>query len=157
LGRSQARTAGDRLRLVQPKQIVSSPLKRAFETALPLSVATGLRVQTVHEVAEIPTPANMALAHRSDWLRAIMAKEWNGLDRSLREWRDQAVHALTKLDADTAVFSHFIAINVALGAAIGDARVICFRPAHASITILETNGRSLSLVELGQEGETVVR
>lgn len=157
LGREQAQTAGDRLRLVQPKHIISSPLKRAYETALPLSVALGVKPQIMNEVAEIPTPANMSLEHRGDWLRAIMTKEWGSLDSSLRAWREHVVRALTKIDTDTAVFSHFIAINAALGAAIGDDRVICFRPAHASITILEANARSLSLVELGNEGETVVR
>lgn len=157
LGREQAQIAGDRLRLIQPKNIVSSPLKRAYETALPLSVAIGVRPTIMNEVAEIPTPANMSLEHRGEWLRAIMMKEWGELDRALREWRDQVVHALTRLDTDTAVFSHFVAINVALGAAIGDDRVVCFRPAHASVTILETNGRALSLVELGAEGATVVR
>jgi broad specificity phosphatase PhoE len=64
---------------------------------------------------------------------------------------------LTGLSEDTAVFSHFVAINAALGAAIGDDRVVCFRPAHASITVLETKGRAISLVELGETAETTVR
>ena len=63
---------------------------------------------------------------------------------------------LTRLQIDTAIYSHFVAINVALGASVGDDRVTCFMPAHASVTVLETNGRAVSLVELGQTAETKV-
>ena len=136
LGRSQAQVAPDRLRLLQPKQLVPNPLRRA---------------------AEIPTPANMNLEHRGDWLRAIMSRTWNEAAPDLRQWRDGVVDYLTRLQADSAVYSHFVAINVALGASIGDDRVTCFRPAHASVTVLETSGRGLSLVELGAVAETTVR
>lgn len=157
LGRAQAQVAADRLRLVQPKQIVTSPLRRAVETAMPLSFALGLQPIVAHQVAEIPTPANMSLEHRSEWLRAIMARGWSQTDPVLRAWRDTVVDSLTRLQVDTAVYSHFVAINSALGASIGDDRVMCFNPAHASVTVLETNGRVMSLVELGTTAETTVR
>ena len=157
LGKQQAQAAADRLRLVQPKQIVTSPLRRAVETAMPLSFALSIQPLVVQQVAEIPTPANMTLAHRGEWLRAIMARTWSQTDSELRRWRDDIVDGLTRLQVDTAIYSHFVAINVALGASIGDDRVMCFSPAHASITVLETNGRAVSLVELGQTAETNVR
>jgi broad specificity phosphatase PhoE len=156
-GREQAQAAADRLRLLQPKQIVTSPLRRAVETAMPLSSAMSLPPLTARQVAEIPTPANMSLEHRSEWLRAIMQRNWEHTDPVLREWRDGVVACLTRLQVDTAVYSHFVAINAALGASIGDERVVCFHPAHASVTILETNGRVLSLVELGATADTTVR
>jgi broad specificity phosphatase PhoE len=156
-GRGQAQIAADRLRLVQPKQIVTSPLRRAVETALPLSMALSLQPLVAHQVAEIPTPANMSLEHRGEWLRTIMTRDWGQTDPVLREWRDTVVACLTRLQVDTAVYSHFVAINAALGASIGDDRVMCFNPAHASVTVLETNGRVLSLVELGATAETTVR
>jgi hypothetical protein len=99
----------------------------------------------------------MSLEHRGDWLRAIMSRNWGGVEPGLRRWRDEVITYLSGLQADTAVYSHFVAINVALGVAIGDERVVCFKPAHASITILETKGRVLSLVELGETAETAVR
>ena len=157
LGKQQAQTAADRLRLLQPKQIVTSPLRRAVETAMPLSLALAMQPIVVSEVAEIPTPANMSIEHRGEWLRAIMGRGWGQTDPELRRWRENVVETLTRLQADTAVFSHFIAINVALGAAIGDDRVMCFQPAHASVTILETKARVISLVELGETAQTTVR
>jgi len=156
LGRQQAQVVADRLRLVHPKQIVTSPLRRAVETAMPLSFALSMQPLVVQQVAEIPTPAHMTLAHRGEWLRTIMARTWSQTDPELRRWRDAIVDGLTRLQVDTAIYSHFVAINVALGASIGDDRVTCFMPAHASVTVLETNGRAVSLVELGQTAETKV-
>jgi broad specificity phosphatase PhoE len=157
LGRQQAQAAAERLRLMTPKQIVSSPLRRAFETAAPLAEALSITPAIAREVAEIPTPENIGLEHRADWLRAVMMRDWNSADAGLRRWRDGVIGYLMKLQADTVVYSHFVAINVALGAAIGDDRVVCFKPAHASITILETKGRVISLIEPGETAETIVR
>ncbi len=157
LGHSQARQAADRLRLLTPKQIVSSPLRRAFETSLPLAQMLSLQPIVAEAVGEIPTPGNVDLAHRGDWLRGVMTRNWSNVDANLRRWRDGVIDHLTRLQTDTAVYSHFVAINVVLGASIGDDRVICFKPAHASITIVETKGRVISLIELGQTADTTVR
>ncbi len=157
LGRKQAEAAGERLLKMRPKLIVTSPLRRAHETAMPLARALGIEPAIAQAVAEIPTPSSIAFASRADWLRYLMAGEWGAADASLQAWRDGVVTFLTGLSEDAAVFSHFVAINVALGVAIGDDRVVCFRPAHASITVLETKGNAISLVELGETAETTVR
>lgn len=157
LGRAQAETAGERLAKTPPKRIVSSPLKRARETATPLARAMKLEPAIAEAVAEIPTPGGILFEKRADWLRQFMAGEWSAGDAQLQAWRNGVVAYLTTLPDDTAIFSHFVAINVALGAAIGDDRVVCFKPAHASITVLETKGRAISLVELGETAETVVK
>lgn len=157
LGRSQAQAAAERLRLLTLSHIVSSPLRRAQETAAPLVQALSIAPKIAPEVAEIPTPENMGLEHRADWLRTVMTREWSAVDPGLRTWRDNVINYLIGLQGDTAIFSHFVAINVALGASIGDDRVVCFKPAHASITILETTGRVISLVEPGETAETAVR
>ncbi len=156
IGRKQAQGAGERLAKTPPKAIVSSPLRRAQETAIPLVRALSIEPAIAQAVAEIPTPPSVAFASRGDWLRNLMMGEWGAADVSLQTWRDGVVTYLTGLSEDTAVFSHFVAINAAVGAAIGDDRVVCFRPAHASITVLETKGRVISLVELGETAETRV-
>jgi broad specificity phosphatase PhoE len=157
LGRKQAESAGERLAKTAPKLIVSSPLRRARETAVPLARAIGLEPKIVESVAEIPTPADIPYAQRGDWLRDLMTGEWSAADASLQTWREGVVAYLASLQDDTAIFSHFVAINVALGAAIGDDRVVCFKPSHASITVLETKGRAIALVELGETADTAVR
>jgi broad specificity phosphatase PhoE len=65
--------------------------------------------------------------------------------------RQGVIEALLALDADSVVFTHFIAINVVVGAATGDDRVACFWPDNGSITIVEADGSSLSLIERGDE------
>ena len=157
LGRRQAEAAAERLAKTPPKLIVSSPLRRARETSVPLATAMRMNATIADAVAEIPTPSSVAFAQRGDWLRGLMAGDWGAADASLQAWRDGVVAYLTGLQDDTAVFSHFVAINVALGSAIGDDRVVCFKPSHASVTVLEAKGRVLSLVELGETAETTIK
>ena len=157
LGRRQAEAAAERLAKTPPKLVVSSPLRRARETAQPFAVAMKVEPTIADAVAEIPTPGSVAFAQRGEWLRGLMAGEWGDADPALVAWRDGVVSYLASLPEDAAIFSHFVAINVALGAAIGDDRVVCFRPAHASITVIEAKGRALSLVELGETGETTIK
>jgi hypothetical protein len=108
-------------------------------------------------VSEIPTPGAIPHADRGNWLRAVMAQSWDALDPLLRQWRQDAIACLAGTSSDTAVFSHYVLINVAVGAAIGDDRVHCFAPAHASVTILETSGNGLTLLELGATGQSAIR
>lgn len=157
LGHEQAAAAADRLRLLTPRQIVTSPLRRAAETAAPLASALSMKAEVVDRVAEIPSPANIALQGRSEWLREVMSRTWEDVEPGLVRWRQAALDYLMSLSADTAVFSHYVLINVAVGAAIGDERVHCFAPTHASVTVLDTNGRGLTLVELGATGTSAIR
>ncbi len=71
-------------------------------------------------------------------------------------WKQAVADALLELDEDTVIFSHFIAINAAVGHALDDPRVICFKPDNCSITIFETSAGQLKLLEQGGEAETKV-
>ncbi len=62
--------------------------------------------------------------------------------------------ALLSLGNDTVIFTHFIAINTAVGAAQGDDRVVCFWPDNGSVTRIRTYGNTLRLVQLGIETTT---
>jgi broad specificity phosphatase PhoE len=54
------------------------------------------------------------------------------------------------------VFSHYVAINAAVSKLTGVDQVLAFRPDHASITVLETDGETVRLVEKGAEAATQV-
>jgi broad specificity phosphatase PhoE len=157
LGHSQASAAAERLLASKPSTIITSPLRRAAETAAPLSRLMGLAPIVTPPVSEIPTPAHIAQEDRATWLRMVMTQSWDQLDPFLRQWRQDAIACLAGMPTDTAVFSHYVLINVAVGAAIGDDRVHCFAPAHASVTVLETNGSGLTLLELGTAGQSAIR
>jgi broad specificity phosphatase PhoE len=71
-------------------------------------------------------------------------------------WRQSVLDSLYHLPENSVVFSHFIAINVAVGAALSRDDVVSFSPDHASITCVEaTNGR-LRLLDLGRQADTTV-
>ncbi|HYW92258.1 MAG TPA: histidine phosphatase family protein [Gammaproteobacteria bacterium] len=154
-GREQARDAARRLHELGPLSVVSSPLARARETADALAGRWRAPVRIEPRVGEIPSP-EPGLAERARWLRRVMAGRWRDLDACLHRWREDVVAALTELAEDTVVFSHFVAINAAVGVATGDDRVVVFRPDNASVTVLENSARSLTLVEKGREADTRV-
>ena len=153
-GRLQANKIAERLGQLPPMRIISSPLLRARETANPLCELWNTQADIEPAIAEIPSP-RLDLAQRSAWLGGVMQDTWNNLDADLHSWRDNMIAYLLSLEEDCVLFSHFIAINVAVGHANKDGRMISFRPDNTSCTILSNDG-SLRIIELGAEAETHV-
>ncbi len=164
LGRAQAMQTAQQLGSLPPMQIISSPLARARETALPLlalwhgNAAPPLLIDArVSEIAtEHTDQAQGDLTRRAEWLASIMGKRWSELGLPLQQWARGVLLSLLEQPTDTVIFSHFIAINVAVGWALGDDRVVHFRPGNASVSILDTDGWHLRLVEPGAEGDSKV-
>src|SRR6185369_5949603 len=106
-------------------------------------------------VGEIPTPKALSLAERGPWLRQAFQGTWNEIEGDLDydAWRREIVASLLTR-GDTAVFSHYVAINAVVSQLTGEEKVLAFRPDHTSITVLETDGTDLSLVEKGREATT---
>jgi broad specificity phosphatase PhoE len=156
LGRREAEAAARDLAPRGPLAILSSPLARARETAAPLERLWETHLRIEPGIAEVPSP-DIPFEGRGEWLRGIMVGTWSQADAARQAWRNDVVAAVLRQPRDAVLFSHFVAINVALGAALGDDRVTLFMPANASITILETDGSRLRLLEKGREAETVVR
>ena len=160
-GRAQAAAARDwllaRPALERPKLVVSSPLRRCRETAEPTAQALGVAAEIDPVVGEIPTPRALSLAERGPWLRQAFQGAWGEIsgDLDYDAWRrDIAASLLAR--GDTAVFSHYVAINAVVSLLLGEDRVLAFRPDHTSITVLETDGTGLTLVEKGREATTGV-
>lgn len=160
-GRAQSEAVAREIeaRVGKKLPLISSPLRRCRETGEPLAKAWAQAPRIDERVGEIPSPVH-DLKARGEWLRGFMAGTWSeaapqgGID--FRARHQGVVEALTGLAEDTVVFSHFVAINAAAGTALSDDRVILFRPDNCSVTIFETRGASLSLVEKGREGDTKV-
>ena len=139
-----------------PACVVSSPLTRARETAAPLAARLGRAVRVDPRVGEIPTPAG-ASTTRTAWLRDVLSQRWADVDGVARAWRQRVLDALLEA-GDAVVASHFVAINVAVGAATGDDRVRCCSPTHTSVTELGVADGALTLIRLGAEAPaTIVR
>ncbi len=160
-GRAQANAARDWLLGLpedqRPKRVVSSPLRRCRETAEPTAAALGVASEIDPVVGEIPTPAALSADERPAWLRKAFTGTWAEIEGDLDYdgWRAAIVESLASR-GDTAVFSHYVAINAAVSRLLGVDQVLAFRPDHASITVLETDGRTVRLVATGAEAQTQV-
>lgn len=158
-GRAQAQVVAKTLLALPqpPRLVVSSPLARCRQTAAPFAKARSAEARIETKVGEIPPPAGIAPDMRSSWLRAAFDGVWSGIEGDIdyAVWRNN-VAAAVAASADTAIFSHFVAINAAVSAATADPRVLCFRPDHCSITVFETDGENLTLIERGGEAQTRV-
>lgn len=153
VGLEQALGLAERLAPLGPLPLVASPLRRTRETAAPLERVWGRIARIEPAVAEIPSGA-MGLTERGEWLRRIMAGDWDQVEPGLRTWRESVVAALLALGEDTVVVTHYIAINVAVGHAVGSDRVNLFSPDHCSVTVLDVEDGRLRLVARGDEAVT---
>lgn len=162
LGQAQAEAVADKLQalIAAPVPIFSSPLKRCQETAAPLAAAWGVAPKIESGVGEIPPPLT-DLTARTAWLRRVMADSWEALYTDavsvesgvdFRGWYDNVLATLNAQQGEAVViFSHFIALNVAYCAATGATDVVSFAPENCSLSIFETDGTKLSLMEQGAE------
>lgn len=156
-GLAQAWDVAARLAHLGPLAVVSSPLRRCQQTAAPLASRWAVSVRTETAVAEIPSPQGVAMVDRVDWLRGTMAADWAALGPRYTEFRDRVVSVVAGLVADTVVFSHFVAINAVIGAAVRDDRLVIRSLDNASVTIVDVNDGALQLVEGGGEADTLIR
>jgi len=154
VGRAQAEGMAAALAAKGPLPILTSPLRRARETAAPLARLWGVTSHTETRVGELPCPPDSGLRSHSEWLKYALVRRWPELHASLHRWRSQVLQALLEIPADAIVVSHFVVINVAVGQALRDDRVTCFQPENCSCTVLDSDGKDLRLIELGAAGET---
>jgi broad specificity phosphatase PhoE len=120
-----------------------------------LSRQWGIEPVIEHRVAEIPSPTD-DLQRRAAWLREAMQGRWRTLPGDLQQWRASLIERLLQISEDSVVFCHYVAINVAVGAATADDRLVCFRPDNGSITRIANNDGRLRIIELGRERDTLV-
>jgi broad specificity phosphatase PhoE len=160
-GRAQAEAAAQFLMALpeaeRPTRVACSPLRRCRETAEPFARMLGVEPEVDAAFGEIPTPAGQTVETRGEWLRQAFAGRWDQIEGDLDydAWR-RAIASALPARAGTAVFSHYVAINGAISVVTGRDEVICFKPDHASITVLDLTNGALSLVRLGDEAQTGV-
>ena len=151
LGRMQAESVANQLSSLDPMALVTSPLARARQTAMPLARTWQREPKIEPRVGEIPSPPGMRLEDRADWLRTLMQASWSGSGIELLSWREALIAALLAQTRDTVIFSHFVAINAAVGAAMGDDRIGLLSPDNCSVTVFEVTDGTLQLAEKGHE------
>jgi broad specificity phosphatase PhoE len=155
VGRAQAEARAAAWADKGPLPVVTSPLRRTRETAAAFERLWKTRAEVEPRVGEISAPETVA-AHRVDWLKETLQRRWRELEPPLQQWRKSVLEAMLAIDRDTIIVSHYVAINVAVGYAMGDDLVSCFRPENCSCTVLDVDAGCLKLVELGTEGASRV-
>lgn len=155
LGIAQAKNTARALASLVPQSILTSPLRRARETAEELALLWQQEPQVDERFAEVPTPIE-DLVDRASWLATIMRGTWQQLPIELKVWRNTMIETAIALPNDLIVFSHYVAINILVGAATGRDELISFRPDNASITVFSNDGGQLKLLSLGEQASTKV-
>jgi probable phosphoglycerate mutase len=153
IGHRQARATADALAGKRVARLVVSPLRRTRETAGPIAAAFAVKAELREEVAEVFAP-DMPAEHRVAMIGPFMAGTWSEQPEDLRAWRRRVVDTLIQLgletaaaDGDLVVVSHYIAIGVAIGEALGDDRVVPVPMANCAITTIEAGHGGLTLHE----------
>jgi broad specificity phosphatase PhoE len=157
VGIAQAQVVAEELRLVEAAVVLTSPMRRCRETSAYYAEPLGVDVIVDSSVSEVPAPLDVEMEGRADWLRHVMLGKWSDLDDRYAAYRDAVVNRIRLCDQDTIIFSHFVAINTIIGAALGDDCVVIRRLGNCSVTTMEVIDGELSLVEGGQQAETLVR
>jgi broad specificity phosphatase PhoE len=157
IGVAQAQAVAEELRLVEAAVVLTSPMRRCRETSAYYAEPLGVDVIVDSAITEIPAPIDVEMADRADWLRRVMLGRWGELGDRYAAYRESVVERIRRCDRDTIVFSHFVAINTVVGAALGDDRVVIRRLDNCSVTTMEVIDGEISLVEGGREAETLVR
>jgi broad specificity phosphatase PhoE len=157
VGRRQSTRAAAQLAATGPFDIWTSPLRRCRETASPLAASWGVTPVVQTAVGEIPSPEGIEMGARVPWLRDAMAGTWSELGERYTAFRDGAVARVLGAISDTVVFSHFVAINAIIGAALEDDRLVIRRLDNCSVTVVDVVDGRLVLVEGGQEADTLIR
>ena len=161
LGRSQALAVASKLSSLGPLAVMSSPLLRCQQTAFPLATAWKQEVVIEPLVGEIPSPVDYTLENRGDWLREAMAGTWSQVaERSgshYIDYRNAIAQRVAVITTDTVIFSHFIAINVVIGEALSDDRLVVKSLDNCSVTTVVVHDGKFTIEEMGREADTLIR
>jgi broad specificity phosphatase PhoE len=153
VGRIQAEAVADLLGTLPRLRVVSSPQRRARETAAPLLRKWSVQPLVDESLTVMPLP-DEETCDRKAWLIQFMKSSWRDAPERQARWRKTFLERLRFMREDIAIFTHFLVINTAVGAAKADDRVTVFEPDNGSITIMETSGDRLRLLERGRQAST---
>jgi len=153
-GRGQATSAAETLDQLGIERALSSPMARCQETAQAFADASGLDLKIEPNVTEIPTPSD--ITDRVPWLRNLMSGTWTDAPQLVQTWRHHLIRTVSQLPPNTAVFTHFVAINAIVGNLEETDAVTVFRPNYCSLTRLESRDGAVRLIERGESLETKV-
>ncbi len=154
LGHQQALQVRDALECCDNLRIISSPLKRAQDTAQPLATTLRTSIELDESFREIPSP--VGIDDRRAWLSGFMQQQWSAQSPDIAGWRERAWSTLFACEQHTAIFTHFMIINSICCQLTEHSATLCCVPDNGSIMHLQLEGSSLELVSIGRQQQTKV-
>lgn len=157
LGWRQAETVADQIsKLTKPISIYSSPLQRAKDTSSPLIDKWREKVVIRPEISEIPS-GDISMNDRREWLNQLMVSEWSSQPQHLLNWRAGILNTLKNNSEDAVFFTHFMVLNVIVGAIENSENIVSYRPDNCAILRVSLENGTPILLDKGSEAVTVVR
>ena len=147
LGLRQAETVAAELARLDSLHVISSPLLRAQQTAIPLGRRWRVETQIDERYCEVPLESD--IAKRKAWLVDVMSTRWRDVNSNIAAWRSAAWDALLEIEQSSVIFTHFMLINAMVTRATGDERLVCFEPDYASVTHLRLTNDRCALIAMG--------
>jgi broad specificity phosphatase PhoE len=140
------------------RALVSSPLRRARQTPAAHERRWGVTSGIEPRVGAVGAPNEFDVATRVNWLRGFLGGTYADAGPDYGKWRDDVLDTYRSLPDSAVVVSHFVAINVAIGKAWGDDRVLCQSVDNCSRTTIDIDPASdeWRVVALGDAAQTVV-
>lgn len=154
LGHRQALRVRDELECYDNLRLISSPLKRAQETAQPLATTLRASIELDESFREIPSP--VGIDDRQAWLSGFMTQQWSEQSPEITAWREQASGKLCECEQHTAIFTHFMIINSICCQLTDNPDTLCCVPDNGAIVHLQLEDDSLELVNIGRQQQTNV-
>ena len=152
-GQDQAQSVCQKFAMQPVRPVLTSPKLRAQQTAAYLAASWQIEAIIAEAMTELPSPEG---GDRSIWLRQVMQGHWSQQSPAVQAWRLGVIECVLRQPTDALIFSHYVAINVLVGAALNDERCLVFRPDNCSITRLLVANGQISLIERGEEAATKV-
>ncbi|OUR79232.1 hypothetical protein A9Q83_05210 [Alphaproteobacteria bacterium 46_93_T64] len=156
LGWRQAEEVANEIDLqIKPVAIYSSPLLRAKHTASPLEKKWNRQADIIPAISEIPS-GNISMDERRNWLNQLMTGQWKEQPDHLMSWRSGILDVLNSQTEDAVFFTHFMVLNVIVGAISGASGIVSFRPDNCAVTKVDVTNGIARLVNKGDEAHTIV-
>lgn len=164
-GWQQSRAVASLLARQGITRIVSSPMVRAQQTAEALAAQLHLPIDTIDGWAE--ADRHLDRYRSTETLRSLGDAQWQRflqdpvrfLGGDSQAFRAAVLGALaaviesSRADANVAVFTHGLPINIVLSHALGLERIVHFRPDYCSITRLQTReAQAIAVVSVNEGG-----
>src|SRR2546430_2946592 len=127
VGRTQAQAIAQELGPLGPLPLVTSPLKRARETAAPFEALWGSQARVELDVGEIPSPV-ADLQVRAAWLRQALQGRWSDLPPAYQEWRGRGGAGVSAPQNTTTFITPFLRFTTGVGPRPHAPPPVCLSP-----------------------------